>query len=233
MAGLSDVLDPSTLPLAARIAQVVLAGTVIAHLAVLRPVNARADLILVAEMVHHDLSDDIRAGRLPALDPRAEKLERTLASTQRLSRKVLARNDWWSHASADRPSVLTTWQQTRLDGYQHQLDTAILSYRQAVQPWRGWWLAQTPRHFHGKQWGWISQRHPQPTKLEPNLVFEAGSAQPAASPPMTMLVPVPVPREAAPSITLAISRARGVDPAATGQQMEPAHASLDDVIGLR
>jgi hypothetical protein len=228
-AELQDVLDPAGLPVATRIAQLVLAGAVITHLTVLRPAGARADLMMVADMVRADLAADIRTGRLPGLDPQVAGLAQALATAERLSRKAVSREPRWPAGRA--PSTLEALPQARLDGYLHQLDQAGTAYHRAVWPW--WSLAPSiaPRHSHERPPARADQLIPdQPP--ERNVLFDRPPARPPLEAPVTSSMPAahqPVqpepaePIDAGPAtkrITLAISRARGVGPADTGQMVD-------------
>jgi hypothetical protein len=168
--GLIDALDPFTLPIAAQIAQVVMAGAVVGHVGLLRPAGARADLFLVVDMVHGDLTDDIQTGRLPGADPQVAHLEQALSTMRQLPRRSAGRallrreigpgaargvvdgrvdaGHWWSPREEPSECTLTDWQQNRLARYAGHLDAATFAFLRVMQPWQRLRSGPAPRHFH-------------------------------------------------------------------------------------
>ncbi len=141
---LSQVADSSPLPMAARLAQVVIVATGLAYLVILRPANARADLLLELDFLQQELNDDLRAQRLPPADPLVDDLIRALFTARRSSRHALTREGWWPSGDGQHSS-LNPAQQISIDEYRQRLTTALLRCQHGQLWWL--WAPQPPRHF--------------------------------------------------------------------------------------
>jgi hypothetical protein len=138
-----NLVDPQ-LSTAAQIAQLLAAGGVLLHAGVLRPRGARADLLLVLEMVHTDLSTDVHDGRMPALDPQVQAMARGLTLVRRLPPRAAVRalrageiggrretpeRPWWDAAdTVEAPSALTPGQEARMAEFRETLHRAVVAY---------------------------------------------------------------------------------------------------------
>jgi hypothetical protein len=128
------------------VAQATVAGALVLHFCLLRPWNARADLLLTVEMIDKDLTADIDRGSLPVDDPMVSELQRCLSLGRKRADAAQASANLLALLSPEEPAGLwppsaelarlSPGQQNILLEYTEELADATAAYLRTTRPLR-------------------------------------------------------------------------------------------------